>query len=201
MNLFIHISCRLSHLGHKREVKLNLKQMKFNLNKRETKTKKKEKKHSLHFHTIFTLFTIFTVVLRDDIIIFFFFVIRDLHSLAFATRSLSLFDLLNFFRKKNRRFFIFSLSLRFVFRRDFFLCVDLCFRHVNEIRSFIVIKSMIDRIFFIYFVDETKSITLCSLAKSKRRCLKEFIQRQKTSQIFSTIYKFCCAKRAIRILL
>ena len=95
--------------------------------------------------------------------------------------------------------FFFLLFFRFFFRRDLFFCVDLCFRHVNEIRNFIVIRLMIVFIFFIYFVDETRSVTLCSLAKSKRRCLKIFIQRQKTSSIFSTIHNFCYAKRATQI--
>ena len=168
--------------------------MKFNLNN-ETRTKEKQKEHSLHLHTIFTLFTI---ILRD-IILFFLFVIKSLHSLALAIRCRSLLDLLDLLCSRSRRFLIFSLHL--FFRRDLFVCVDLCFRHVNEIRNFIVMRSMIVFIFFIYFVDETKSVTLCSLAKSKQWCLKEFTQRQKASRIFSTIYNLCFAKRTIRILL
>ena len=139
------------HLEHKREIRLNLK-IRNSIWIKE--------KSSLNFHIILTFLTIFTVVLRNDIIIFFFFVIRSLHSLAFAIRNRSLFDFLDLFRTKSRRFLIF-FSFRLFFCRDFFLCVDLCFRHVNEIRSLIVIESMIIFIIFVYFVDETKLITLC----------------------------------------
>ena len=130
-----------------------------------------------------------------------FFFVRNFILLALAIWSRSLFDRLNLFSTKSRRFFIFSLSFRLFFRRDRFLRVSFDFRHVNEIRSFVVIRSTIVRIFFIYFVNETRLITLCSLAKSKRRCLNEFIQRQKASRIFSIIHNFCCAKRATRIFL
>ena len=37
------------------------------------------------------------------------------------------------------------------------------------------------------------------VSKSKRRCLNELIQRQRTSRIFSIIHNLCCAKRATRI--
>ena len=161
--------------------------------------KKKKQERCLHSHTILTFVTIFTVIFRNDIIIFFFLFIKDLRSLAFAIRSRNFLDLLDFLCSRSRRCFIFFLYLFFC--RDFCVYVDFCFRHVNEIKSLIVIKSMIVFIFFIYFVNETRSITLCSLTKSKRRCLEKSIQRQKTSRIFSTIYNFCCAKRATRILL
>ena len=96
---------------------------------------------------------------------------------------------------------MFSFFLHFFFCRDFFFRVSLCLDYVDEIRNPIVIKSMIIFVFFINFVDETKSITLCLLAKSKRRCLNELIQRQKMSRIFSTIHNFCFAKRATQIFL
>ena len=120
-----------------------------------------EKERSLHLHTIFI--TIIRRWPRRDIIFIFFLLIRNLISLTFATWSRSLFDRFNLLSTKNRRFLIFFLSLRLFFRRDRFLCVSFDFRHVNEIRSLVVIKSTIVRIFFIYFVNETKSITLCSL--------------------------------------
>ena len=157
IDLFIHIWRWLSHLGHEREIRLNLKN-KLNL-KRKRKTK-----HSLHFHTIFTLFTIFTIIL---------FFIRYLRSLALATWNRSLFDFLDLLCSKSRRCFLFSIH--FLFRRDFFFRVSLCLDHVNEIRSLIVIRSMIIFVFFINFVGEAKSVTLCSLTKSKRRCLNAFI--------------------------
>ena len=164
--------------------------------------KKKKQKHNLFFHTIFI--TVIRKWFRRNIIFIFFFV-KDFISLAFAIWSRSFLDRFNFFCSKNRRFFIFSFFFRFFFRlffrRDRFLRVSFDFRHVNEIRNFVVIRSTIVRIFFIYFVNETKSITLCSLAKSKRRCLNEFIQRQRASRIFSIIHNLCCAKRATRIFL
>ena len=130
-----------------------------NLNDKEISiwNRKRKQKHSLFFHTIFT---IFTIILRD---INLFFLLIDLRSFAFAARSRSLFDLFDFISTKSRRFLIFSLSLRLFFRRDRFFCVSFDFRHVNEIRSFVVIRSTIVRIFFIYFVNKTKSITLCLL--------------------------------------
>ena len=167
--------------------------IKLNLNKEKDKTK-----HSLHFYTIFTFFTIFTIIFRVNIILFFLFFIRNFRPSALTTRSRSLFNLRDLCSKSRRCFLFF---LYFSFCRDFFFSVSFCFNHVDEIKNLIVIKSMIIFVFFINFVDETKSITLCSLKKSKRRCLNEFTQRQKTSRIFSTIYNFCCAKHATRILL
>ena len=151
------------HLEHEREIRLNLNKMKFNLYWRKTRTKRKEnKKHGLIPHTIFI--TVIRKWSRKNII-FFFFLIRSLISLALATWSRSLLDRLGLLSTKGRRFLIFSLflSLRLFFRRGRFLCVSFDSRHVNEIRSLVVIRSTIVRIFFIYFVNETRLITLCSL--------------------------------------
>ena len=137
--------------------------------------KKRKAQHSLHFHAIFTLFIVIERHRRN--IIFLLFFIKNFISLAFAIRSRSLCNFFDFCSKSRRCFFFF-------FRRDFFLCVSFCLRYVNEIRSLNVIKSMIILIFFIYFVDETRSITLCSLAKSKRRCLKNLFNVKKSREFF-----------------
>ena len=194
----IYITLIISFRARTRN-QIKSEQMKFNLIS-ETRTKEKENttqftsqhyfhfRHYFHYHFSKRHYLFFLFHQRSS-----FSCACDSKSQSFESSWSSLFEELSI------SYLFFFLHL--FFRRDFFVCVDFCLRHVNEIRNLIVIKSMIVVIFFIYFVDETKSITLCSLAKSKRRCLKEFIQRQKTSRIFSTIHNFCCAKRATRIFL
>ena len=77
MSLFSKISLYIYHvdyhyLEHQREIRLNLKQMKFNLYWRKTRAKEKEnKKHDLIFFTIFI--TIIRRWSRRDIFFFSFF--------------------------------------------------------------------------------------------------------------------------------
>ena len=124
--------------------------------------KKEQKKKAVY---IFTLFSSLSFVNDFDETLFSFFFFSSEISSRLRLRfevAVFLIDLI-FLARRVVDFLFFLISFRLFFRRDFFLCVDFDFRHVNEIRSFVVIRSTIVRIFFIYFVNETRSITLCSL--------------------------------------
>ena len=112
IDFFIHISRWLSHLEHKREIRLNHKIINSIWIKKRTK-----RKNNLHFHTIFTLI-IFTVAclleeLRNDTIFFFFFI--DFRSFALAIWNRSLFDFLIFFARKIVDVLFFSFFFVFSF--------------------------------------------------------------------------------------
>ena len=66
---------------------------------------------------------------------------------AFDSKSQWFWFSWSLFENSSMSFLFFHLF----YRRDLFLCVSLCLRHVNEIRNLIVIKSMIVFIFFHQF--------------------------------------------------